>query len=143
MAPKLHAYECIMSVPMEDIALELRGHFPIPWLDFLMNPRKLRGSDFLMRWSQGRWSEDRIVEAINVTGKYQALPYGLSSVAPDDPRKFEQYWEELEAAGLGKLKRPDLLVFRTRDEQRVSQLVQQLGGLERLPFTKEDRNYSA
>ncbi len=31
--------------------------------DFVINPRRLRGSDFLMRWSQGRWSEEIVIRA--------------------------------------------------------------------------------
>jgi len=52
----MHLFEKILSVCAEDIAIELRGHMPVGWLDFLLNPRRLRGSDFLMRWSQGVWS---------------------------------------------------------------------------------------
>lgn len=49
----MHLVEKFLSVSAEDIELELRGHTAIEWLDFLLNPRRLRGSDFLMRWSQG------------------------------------------------------------------------------------------
>src|SRR5437016_6267029 len=83
---QLHQYEIELSITAENLEFEFRGYFPIPWVDFFLNPRRLRGSDFLMRWSQGRWSEDRIMEAVNETEQYYALPYGLSSVAPDDPR---------------------------------------------------------
>ena len=88
------------------------GHAPLPWSEFLLNPRRLRGSDFLMRWSQGRWSEERLIQALNATGRYFALPYGPSGVAPDnDVRAYELYFERLEAAGLGTVKRPDLLIY--------------------------------
>ena len=75
----------------------------------------LRGSDFLMRWSQGVWSEERMIQAVNGTNEFFAMPYGPSSTAPeDDVREFELYFERLEAAGLRDVKRPDLLVFCNR-----------------------------
>jgi hypothetical protein len=75
---------------MEDIGITLRAMGKAPWADFLLNPRRLRGSDFLMRWSQGVWSEERLTQAVNATGKYFALPYGPSGTAPDnDVRAFE------------------------------------------------------
>jgi hypothetical protein len=67
------------------------------------------------------------------------LPYGPSGTAPDDDvRAFELYFERLEQAGLGKLKRPDLLIFRKSDESEAAQIVEQLGGIQELPFTPED-----
>jgi len=53
-------------------------------------------------------------------------------------RAFELYFERLEAAGLGQLKRPDLLIFRDADKDIVEGIIQQLGGLEELPFTVEE-----
>jgi hypothetical protein len=112
----------------------------IPWEDFFLNPRRLRGSDFLMRWSQGVWSEQRIIEALERTQFYFALPYGPSGTAPDrsDPRAFELYFERLERAGLGRLKRPDILVFRSTDRKRVEEIVSAIGGISELPFTPEE-----
>ena len=52
-----------LAAPAEDIEFRLLGLPALPWADFLLNPRRLRGSDFLMRWSQGAWSERRVVEA--------------------------------------------------------------------------------
>jgi hypothetical protein len=49
----MHPFENVLSVAAEDIEFELRGRGAVPWADFLLNPRRLRGSDFLMRWSQG------------------------------------------------------------------------------------------
>ncbi len=132
-----HPFERALSVTSEDLAFLFSGHAPMPWLDFWLNPRRLRGSDFLMRWSQGRWSEDRMIEAINETAAYVTIPYGLSSTAPDGIREYELYWERLEQAGLGQVKRPDLLVFQKSNEAAVQAIVQQLGGLQELPFTAE------
>lgn len=53
-------FETVLSVPLEDIEVKLRVCPPIPWADFFLNPRRLRGSDFLMRWSQGVWSEKAV-----------------------------------------------------------------------------------
>lgn len=59
----MHCFEEIISVAVEDIELEFRGHSAVPWAPFVLNPRRLRGSDFLMRWSQGVWSEERITHS--------------------------------------------------------------------------------
>lgn len=137
--PRQGPFDVALSVPAEDIEVELRGFTAVPWSGFLLNPRRLRGSDFLMRWSQGRWSEERIIEATSATSESFALPYGPSSTAPnDDVREFELYFERLERAGLGRLKRPDLLVFRETDRDDVADVVDALGGISELPFTPED-----
>src|SRR3989338_1003631 len=134
-----HAFERLLSVAMENTEGHDLGCRDVPWSDFLLNPRRLRGSDFLMRWSQGVWSEERIIQAVAETGRYMALPYGPSSVAPDeDVRATELYFERLDNAGLGRLKRPDLLVFKKRDEPEVNKLVAELGGVQELPFTPEE-----
>lgn len=130
-------FERMLNSVAEDVAFAFRGSRLISWADFLLNPRRLRGSDFLMRWSQGIWSEERLVQAVNDTGRYLAVPYGPSGVAPDDVREFELYFERLEAAGLRSLKRPDILVFRHADEQTVASLLKALGGLAELPFIPE------
>lgn len=103
-----------------------------------------------MRWSQGVWSETRLREAINRTGEFYALSYGPSGTAPEnDPRAVELYFLRLEEAGLGKLKRPDLLVFNGNDRNEIEDLVFQIANLDaaknnleqavaELPFTPED-----
>jgi len=92
-----------------------------------------------MRWSQGVWSEERIVQAVNETSLYFALPYGPSGTAPDDdPKAFELYFERLEKAGLAGIKRPDLLIFPKRHEAPAQEIVRALGGVQELPFTPED-----
>jgi hypothetical protein len=115
---------------MEDADFILRSAGKAPWADFLLNPRRLRGSDFLMRWSQGVWSEERLIQAVNSTGQYFAIPYGPSGTAPDDDvRAFELYFERLERAGLGSMKRPDLLLFREQDRPAVDEIVRKIKGL--------------
>ena len=52
-------------------------------------------------------------------------------------RDFELYFERLDAAGLGEVKRPDLMVFRQTDASAVRKLVEGIGGESELPFTPE------
>lgn len=135
----MHPFERILSVSTEDIELELRGVKEISWADFWLNPRKLRGSDFLMRWSQGFWSEKRLIDAINKTNQFYSIAYGPSGTAPtNDVRAFELYFERLDAAGLGNIKRPDLLVFKIADKPFVDNFLADIGGEEELPFITED-----
>jgi hypothetical protein len=119
--------------------LYLQSIKSISWLDFWLNPRRLRGSDFLMRWSQGVWSEKCLIDAVNQTEQFYAIAYGPSGVAPsDDVRAFELYFERLEAAGLGKVKRPDLLVFNKADKIFVDKFLDEIGGESELPFIVEN-----
>jgi len=73
---------------------------------------QFRGIDFLMRFQQGRWSEDRIIDGINNTSDYRAVPYGISRVYVESGQETkEQYWKKyssIESYG----KRPDIVVFR-------------------------------
>lgn len=132
-------FEGFLSIGAEENDFDFRGFSDIEWLQFVLNPRRLRGSDFLMRWSQGVWSEERIVQAVNNTNEFFALPYGPSGTAPDDDvRAFELYFERLEAAGLGEIKRPDLLIFKKSSRKIVEDLVDSIGGISELPFTPED-----
>ncbi len=134
----MHSFELQLKIADVELELAFNAFLPEAWLDFWLNPRRLRGSDFLMRWSQGRWSEDRLTEAVNATQKFFSLPYGPSSVAPSgDVRAFELYFERLEAAGLGKVKKPDLLIFRAQDRRSVDADVASLGGVAELPFIAE------
>jgi len=137
---EMHPFERVLSVSKADIKLKIRGIKEVAWADFLLNPRRLRGSDFLMRWSQGVWSEKRLIDATNKTGQFYAIPYGPSGTAPtNDVRAFELYFERLEAAGLGNIKRPDLLVFKIADKPFVDKFLQDIGGEEELPFIVENK----
>ena len=132
------AFEQFLSATVEDIELEFTGFSYIPWANFILNPRRLRGSDFLMRWNQGVWSERIVIEAVNNTREFHAIPYGPSSVAPDDDvRAYELYFERLNEAGLSQLKRPDILIFRKSDATEIENLVHALGGEDELPFISE------
>lgn len=102
-------FENELAVSVENIEFPLTFAESLAWSNFLLNPRRLRGSDFLMRWSQGQWSESRLVHAVGETNQFFAIPYGPSGTAPDhDVREFELYFERLEAAGLGNIKRNPL-----------------------------------
>lgn len=46
----MHPFETALSVTREDLDFSLEHFGPVPWSNFLLNPRRLRGSDFLMRW---------------------------------------------------------------------------------------------
>lgn len=132
-------FERMFCVSSDEIKLLIKWCSYLPWDDFLINPRRLRGSDFLMRWSQGVWSEHRLIEAVGDTGKYFAIPYGPSGTAPDDDvRAVELYFERLDKAGLGNLKRPDLLVYRNADKREILESVKRMGGIKELPFQQED-----
>jgi hypothetical protein len=132
-------FEDILSIPVEGV--ELIFEYDVPeWPEYVFNPRRLRGSDFLMRWSQGRWSEKRIMQAINRTKQYVAIPYGPSSIAPpqENVQEFERYFQRLEETGLGKIKRPDLLVLRAKDRRRAEKIIARIGGVRELPFQQEN-----
>ena len=132
-------FDQFLSVAVEDIEFEFTGFAHTPWADYFLNPRRLRGSDFLMRWNQGVWSERIVIEAINDTQEFYAIPYGPSSIAPDnDVRAYKLYFERLEQAGLSQLKRPDILIFGKPDAAEVDRLVDTLGGEGELPFISED-----
>jgi hypothetical protein len=134
----MHSFEQQLCISQEQLELELR-FAPIAWSEFWLNPRRLRGSDFLMRWSQGVWSEQRLSEAVNQSSEYFALPYGPSGVAPSqDVRAFELYFERLEAAGLGRIKRPDLLILPKTVQAEIGEQINNLGGMSELPFSSED-----
>lgn len=103
---KVHLFEKALELNIEYIQFELRGMGIIEWMDFILNPRRLRGSDFLMRWSQGVWSENRLTQAVNATEEFFAIPYGPSGTAPtEDVRAFELYFERL-VRRTGKNKTP-------------------------------------
>jgi len=94
-----------------------------------------------MRWSQGVWSEERIIQAVNDTHEFFAVPYGPSGTAPqDDIRALELYFERLDAAGIRENKRPDLLIFKNSVREIVDALIGSLGGVRELPFIPESNS---
>ncbi len=109
----ISSFEQFLQITKIDLDFFLPASFAQALCELHLNPRYLRGSDFLMRFSQGRWAEDIIIKAINATDDLHAVPYGPSSVAPSDPHEMEQYFERLDKAStIGK--RPDLLILAKR-----------------------------
>ncbi len=79
-----------------------------------------------------------MVECLNAHGEFACYAYGPSGVAPTESvRDYELYFERLEKAGLGGVKRPDLLVFRRSDADEAEQIIKKLGGEAELPFIPE------
>jgi hypothetical protein len=76
MSDPKHPFDSWLSVGVEYLDGILENPPSLPWTEFWLNPRRLRGSDFLMRWSQGVWSERRLVEAVNQTKEFFAVPDG-------------------------------------------------------------------
>lgn len=83
-------------------------------------PPTFRGSDFAMRYAQGQWSEERIMESINASDSYRALPYGRSQVGPENKEEIPAYWEKyIQAESVGK--RPDILILRREDFESLAE----------------------
>jgi hypothetical protein len=129
------SFERLLQATEVDLDFLLSDLFAQVLCEFYLNPRYLRGSDFLMRFSQGRWAEDILVRTFNATDDLRAVPYGPSSVAPSEPYEMELYFERLDKAGtIGK--RPDLLVLPKDDYESVRAQLNEIG-LANLPFTPE------
>jgi hypothetical protein len=56
---QLDCFNLYLQLPSSELIWELGDivYLSPDEIDFLINPRRLRGSDFLMRWAQGRWSD--------------------------------------------------------------------------------------
>jgi hypothetical protein len=79
-----------------------------------------------MRYEQGRWSEDRIIAAINESAEYRAIPYGRSAIGPADPEELQEYWAAyVKAESVGK--RPDVLVLPRADFEELEPVLRDLG----------------
>ena len=128
-------FERWLEVLTDSFAFALPHLFDPEAGDFYINPRYLRGSDFLMRWSQGRWSEEILIGAFKENPNWIAIPFGPSSVAPEDPKELELYFDRLGSAGVGK--RPDLLLFSRKTYGSIYARIDKIG-LENIPFTPED-----
>jgi hypothetical protein len=79
-----------------------------------------RGTDFLINWSIGFWSEECVLEAMNNLGHFIVFRYGVSRVGPFTFEEFKKYYERLQKSYLHG-KRPDLIVFDKELYQRLSQ----------------------
>jgi hypothetical protein len=126
-----------LQLPTEELYWEIgqSGHLAPEDLGYVINPRRLRGSDFLMRWSQGRWSEEIVVQALNRTGQLGVIPYGPSTVAPEDPTELELFFDRMAVIDR-EGKRPDLLLYdRPGLDWARRQLVERLGDVEKMAET--------
>jgi hypothetical protein len=119
-------FERILQTTAVDLDFLLSDVFAQVLCEFYLNPRYLRGSDFLMRFSQGRWAEDIVVRTINATDELRAISYGPSSVAPSEPHEMELYFERLYKAGtIGK--RPGLLILARDDYEAIHPRLNEIG----------------
>lgn len=131
------SFERFLQITKVNISVFLSDLFSQELCEFYLNPRYLRGSDFLMRFSQGRWAEDIIMRTINATSAFHAIPYGPSSVAPSEPREMEHYFKRLDKASkVGK--RPDLLVLPKGKYELIRPQLEEIG-VENLPFIPEEK----
>lgn len=127
-----------LSVPAEETEILLHGFEPVPSSEFCLNARRICGSDFLMRWSLGAWCRNRLLVAVEETGGYFAVPYGPRCIVRDeDVRQFASHLDKLDHSGLADERRPDLLIFPSRDRDRVERALNRLGAPELLPFAPE------
>jgi hypothetical protein len=107
--------------------------------DFIINPRRLRGSDFLMRWAQGRWSEETVMRALGSTSEFRVLPYGPSTVAPEDPVELEHFFERMDKIAT-EGKRPDLLLYDAKKFPGLQREIEKrFGSLEKAAETESER----
>lgn len=129
----------LFASPAEQSDLRFSGHRPLPWADFRLGSRRLRGGDFLTRWSQKRWAERQVAEAVLRNGRWLPIPFGPNAAASwDDPRSHAAYLERLESAGRGDLARPDLLVAARSEGGEAEGILSEVGGSSELPFLDED-----
>jgi hypothetical protein len=130
-------FNSYLQLPTDELAWEI-GHIDYlspERLAYVINPRRLRGSDSLMRWAQGRWSEEIVARTLNESRQFGVLPYGPSTVAPEDPYELELFFEKM-AVIAQEGKRPDLLLYdKTIFHAVENTLKQQLGKVERIAET--------
>ena len=130
-------FSLYLQLPEADLIWEISAadHFSPDNLEYVINPRRLRGSDFLMRWAQGRWSEDIVIRALNNTDRLGVIPYGPSTVAPEDPVELEHFFDKMDVIAQ-EGKRPDLLLYdRSTFEWARNELTARLGDAEKLAET--------
>ena len=130
-------FEIYLELSCEELAWESDGvaHLELADIDYLINPRRLRGSDYLMRWAQGRWSEEIVTRAINQTSQFGVIPYGPSAVAPEDPKKLEEFFDKMDVVA-GEGKRPDLLLYdKATYRWALGELEKRLGRVSKMAET--------
>lgn len=132
-------FDTVFASPAEPSDLRFSGHPLLPWADFRLGSRRLRGGDFLTKWSQRRWAERQIAEAVVRSGRFLPIPFGPNTASSgDDPHTHASYLERLESAGRGDLTRPDLLIAPLAEGGEAEGIVSEAGGSSELPFLDED-----
>lgn len=112
-------FDTVFASPAEPSDLRFSGHPPLPWADFRLGSRRLRGGDFLTKWSQRKWAERQIAEAVVRSGRFLPIPFGPNAASSGgDPHSHASYLERLESAGRGDLTRPDLLIVPLAEAAR-------------------------
>jgi hypothetical protein len=130
-------FDLYLQLPTDELVWELGrlDHLAPDEISFLINPRRLRGSDFLMRWAQGRWSEEIVIRTLNQTGRFGVIPYGPSTVAPEDPTELEAFFERMDVIAQ-EGKRPDLLLYdKATLHWAQDELTRRLGSIEKMAET--------
>lgn len=135
------SFNLYLQLPADELVWEIGRieHLAPDEVTFLINPRRLRGSDFLMRWAQGRWSEEIVIRALNQTNHFGVIPYGPSTVAPEDPAQLELFFEKMDVIAQ-EGKRPDLLLYdRPNFDRARDDLKRRLGSIEKMAETSSAR----
>jgi hypothetical protein len=130
-------FSLYLQLPADELVWELGrvDHLAPDEVSFLVNPRRLRGSDFLMRWAQGRWSEEIVIRALDRTSEFGVIPYGPSTVAPEDPTALELFFEKMDVIAQ-EGKRPDVLLYeKDTFDWAQSELERRLGSVEKMAET--------
>jgi hypothetical protein len=138
--PEPDPFTSCLQLSIDELSWEFGrlDHFAPSELGYLINPRRLRGSDFLMRWSQGRWSEELVIRALSQTTRFGVLPYGPSTVAPEDPSELERFFDTMDRIAR-EGKRPDLLLYdRDSFGWASAELQQRLGSVAKMAETPSD-----
>jgi len=134
---RLDAFDLYLQLPTSELIWEIGGavYLSPSEIDFLINPRRLRGSDFLMRWAQGRWAEEIVIRALNRTKEFGVIPYGPSTVAPEEPEELELFFEKMDLINQ-EGKRPDLLLYdRATYDWARNEVGRRLGNVEKVAET--------
>lgn len=133
---RVNYFNSYLELPTDELIWEIESaHFIPDDIGYLINPRRLRGSDFLMRWAQGRWSEEIVMRTLNLTKQFAVLPYGPSTVAPSDPKELEKFFETMDVI-IKEGKRPDLLLYdRSTFEMVKKEIERRWGSIEKIAET--------
>jgi len=83
-------------------------------------------ADFNQKLINGKWAENSMRIALNNTKKFFAIGYGPSEVREDLPIEQQKLRKELIKESSNGLRRPDLLVFHKKHENKVIKIIESL-----------------